>query len=413
MPPTLDLVCLAHLSWDFVYQRPQHLMSRCARVRRVFYIEPPVFDAPAPHMEVSARQDGLSVVTPHLPSALGSTPIAGALGEPAIADTLRLLIDGLLVEHDIAEYIAWYYTPMAINPMRQVRPPAAVTIYDCMDDLAAFADGPKDMPALEQELLTCADLVFTGGYSLYEAKRTAHARVYAFPSGVDAAHFNRARHGLPEPADQAEIPHPRLGFYGVLDERLDRDLIAGVADARPDWHQVLVGPVATQKFDPALLPRRPNIHYLGMKRYDELPAYLAGWDVATLPFARNQATRSISPTKTPEYLVEGKPVVSTSIHDVIHPYGDLGLAHIADTPTDFIVAVEQALDEDVPTRLRVADLFLAGMSWDQTWAEMDQLMEDVVTARLAEAATREDASVGGAVLSGAHRSRSRSNPSSD
>ncbi len=381
MPYSSDLICFAHLGWDFVYQRPQHLMSRCARERRVFYIEPPLFDIldGDRRLEITARGAELRVATPHLPASLDTVPRAAAAGERAVAAALRALIDRMLVEQDIRAFIGWYYTPMALNPTRHLRP--LVTVYDCMDELAAFTDGSPALPALERELLARADLVFTGGYSLYEAKRALHPRVYPFPSGVDAAHFARARQGLSDPADQAAIPHPRLGFYGVLDERLDLDLLAGVADARPDWHQVFVGPVAPHKFDPALLPRRPNLHYLGMKGYDDLPAYLAGWDVATLPFARNRATRYISPTKTPEYLAAGKPVVSTSIHDVVHPYGDCGLVHIADTTAAFVAAVERVLGADRTRRLREGDAFLAGMSWDRTWAEMDSLIADAVAVR--------------------------------
>lgn len=377
-----DLICFAHLGWDFVYQRPQHLMSRCARDRRVFYIEPPAFDAASPTMTVRARPGGVRVATPHLPPALDTVPRAAAAGERAISAALRALIDRMLVEQDIRAFIGWYYTPMTLNPTRHLRP--LVTVYDCMDDLTSFADGPPAMPALERELLGRADLVFTGGRSLYKAKRALHPRVFAFPSAVDGAHFGQARRGLPDPADQASIAHPRLGFVGVLDERLDRDLLAGVADARPEWQQVLVGPVAPHKFDAALLPCRPNIHYLGMKSYDDLPAYLAGWDVATLPFARNRATRYISPTKTPEYLAAGLPVVSTSIQDVIHPYGDRGLVHIADTPAAFVAAVEHAMSEDAAERQREADRFLAPLSWDRTWGEMKRLLDEAVVAPMAD-----------------------------
>ncbi len=376
-----DLVCFAHLSWNFVYQRPQHLMARCARQRRVFYVEPPVFDAEDARLEVWAVRDGLHVATPHLPPSLDTVSSAGALADDAISAHIRALIDGMLSDHDIHSFVAWYYTPMAVNPTRRLRPLA--TVYDCMDELSAFADGPPELPALERELLGRADLVFTGGHSLFEAKRGAHPHVYEFPSAVDVAHFARAREREgPEPADQANIPRPRLGFAGVLDERMDLALVAGVADLRPDWHWVIVGPVAAQKFDSALLPRRPNIHYLGLKAYDDLPAYLAGWDVATLPFARNAATRYISPTKTPEYLAAGLPVVSTSIRDVVHPYGDQGLVHIADAPVDFVAAAEAARAEDAAARRSKADPLLAGMSWDRTWERMDRLLGDVVAATL-------------------------------
>ncbi|HKG14108.1 MAG TPA: glycosyltransferase, partial [Pyrinomonadaceae bacterium] len=235
---------------------------------------------------------------------------------------------------------------------------------------------------LESELMSRADLVFTGGQSLYEAKRDRHPRVYAFPSSIDAEHFGSARDVSEEPADQQGIPHPRLGFFGVIDERLDIELLDEVARLRPEWQLVMIGPVV--KVDPASLPRRENIHYLGMKSYEELPAYLSGWDVALLPFARNESTRFISPTKTPEYLAAGKPVVSTSIRDVVRPYGREGLVHIADTPAEFVAACEAALNEDASARQEKVDAFLAETSWDGTWASMGGLIDAAVAGRRAE-----------------------------
>jgi UDP-galactopyranose mutase len=196
---------------------------------------------------------------------------------------------------------------------------------------------------------------------------------------VDVEHFASARSFAGEPPDQAAIAHPRLGFFGVIDERMDYDLLRGVAAARPGWHLVLIGPTA--KIDPAALPRAANIHYLGAKSYAELPAYIAGWDAAMLPFARNEATRFISPTKTPEYLAAGKPVVSTSIRDVVRPYGQQGLARIADCAADFVAAVESAMAEDAAERIRAADAFLTHTSWDGTWTRMRQLIEEAIAAR--------------------------------
>jgi glycosyltransferase involved in cell wall biosynthesis len=220
-----------------------------------------------------------------------------------------------------------------------------------------------------------ADLVFTGGQSLYEAKRERHRRVYAFPSSVDVPHFLSARQSKADPADQAAIPHPRLGFFGVVDERMDLQLLDAIATARPEWHTVILGPCV--KIDPATLPRHANIHYLGMKKYEELPAYLSGWDVALLPFAKNDSTKFISPTKTPEYLAAGRPVVSTSVRDVVRPYGEQELVHIADSPADFIQAVERALAAP-PTGWRDrVDRFLSDMSWDRTWSEMSSLIDGV------------------------------------
>jgi UDP-galactopyranose mutase len=190
---------------------------------------------------------------------------------------------------------------------------------------------------------------------------------------VDVQHFAQARGPLAEPEDQRLIPHPRLGFFGVIDERMDLALLVGVAKARPDWHLVMLGPVV--KIDAASLPRADNIHYLGSQKYEALPGYVASWDVALLPFARNDATRFISPTKTPEYMAAGKPVVSTSIRDVVRPYGQRGLVRIADTVDEFVAACVAALAEDPVSRIRDADTFLRQTSWDGTWARMRHLVE--------------------------------------
>jgi UDP-galactopyranose mutase len=368
--PAPDLVCLSHLRWDFVYQRPQHLMSRSAAGRRVFFIEEPIFDEGPLRLEVSERDGGVRVAVPRLPEGLTS--------EVARDAAQQCLVERLMADYGVRDFVLWYYTPMALRFTRHLRPFA--TVYDCMDELTAFKGASPLLRSLEQELLVRADLVFTGGQSLYEAKRDRHPRVYAFPSSIDAAHFARARDdSAADPADQSAISRPRLGFFGVIDERFDTELLDAVARLRPRWQFVMIGPVV--KIDPASLPRRPNIHYLGMKSYAELPAYLAGWDVALLPFARNESTRFISPTKTPEYLAAGKPVVSTSIRDVVRPYGEQGFVRIADTPEEFVAACEAAMNEDAAARVERVEGFLAETSWDRTWKQMSDLIEEVASAR--------------------------------
>ena len=369
-----DLVCFSHLRWNFVFQRPQHLLSRFARERRVFFFEEPVYDTRQPQLHVTQSPEGVWVAVPHLPEGLD---------EQQVMDMQRELLDELLLCHHVERYVSWYYTPMALGFSRHLEPLAVA--YDCMDELSAFRGAPPALLHREAELLKLADVVFTGGQSLYEAKRDRHPNVHAFPSSVDVAHFATARRQLQEPADQGFIPHPRLGFFGVVDERMDLGLLEAVADARPDWQLIIIGPVV--KIDPASLPRRPNLHFLGGKLYTELPAYLSGWDVAMLPFARNESTRFISPTKTPEYLAAGKPVVSTSIRDVVRPYGDLGLVHIADTPEDFVRACEAAMTEDRTTWLPRVDAHLATMSWDTTWARMKALLDAAAMQREDERGT--------------------------
>jgi UDP-galactopyranose mutase len=358
-----DVICFSHLRWDFVFQRPQHLMTRCAReCRRLFFFEEPIYeDGAVTRLEVHTSR-GVHVVVPHLPSNIDEDTAVAAQ---------RQLLDALIARQRIASFVAWYYTPMALPFSRHLTP--AAVVYDCMDELASFKNAPAVLKQREAALLRRAGLVLTGGQSLYEAKRHQHDNIHPFPSSVDVDHFARARVIADDPPDQARVPHPRLGFFGVIDERMDIELLDGVAAARPDWHIVLVGPVV--KIDPAQLPRRDNIHYLGPKQYDELPEYIAGWDVALLPFARNEATRFISPTKTPEYMAAGKPVVSTSIRDVVRPYGQQGLVRIADDVPAFVDACDAAMAEDATERLRQADAFLRQTSWDGTWLRIRSLVE--------------------------------------
>lgn len=378
-----DLVCLSHLRWNFVYQRPQHLMVRWARERRVFFIEEPVFSLVTPehpglcfdragHLVITPQPSKVMVVTPHL-----SADLAAASKKHECAAAMQKLVDGLISGYKIEDYLLWYYTPMALTFTRHLTPRSIV--YDCMDELSAFAGAPKELRTKEAELLSLADIVMTGGYSLYEAKRTQHINVHPFPSSVDQAHFAQARKAQPDPYDQASIGRPRLGFFGVIDERMDLGLLAEVATQRPNWQLVLLGPVV--KIDQACLPRAKNIHYLGMKAYDALPSYLSGWDVALLPFARNEATRYISPTKTPEYLAAGKPVVSTGIEDVIRPYGQSGLVRIADNTPDFVAAIEAALCDGCTHLLPQIDAMLAQTSWDSTWQRMKWAIDDATRDR--------------------------------
>jgi UDP-galactopyranose mutase len=370
LPPSgaTDLVCFSHLRWDFVYQRPQHLLTRCARERRVFFVEEPVFGKSSMRLEVREADAGVRVVVPHLPEGLRS--------EIAINAVMKEMTRQLFIDHDINEYVFWYYTPLALKFTDQFNPIASV--YDCMDELSAFKGAHSHLPILEKELFRKVDLVFTGGQSLYEAKRGQHASVYAFPSSIDKSHFGKARNTVRDPEDQTHIPRPRLGFFGVIDERFDIDLLDQVASQRPDWHFVIIGPVV--KIDPDVLPKHSNIHYLGGKKYDELPEYLAGWDIALLLFARNESTRFISPTKTPEYLAAGKPVISTSIRDVVRPYGELQLVEITDTADEFTRAAEKILSGSRTNSdwLAKVDAFLENISWDKTWAQMSDLIDQVI-----------------------------------
>ena len=376
-PLQSDLLCFSHLRWHFVTQRPQHLLTRAARDRRVFFWEEPIWHAEGElplrgdgtlgmHLEITREEPTLWVIRPHI--TWGIDFEAGQ----------RYLLAELLQQFSIHRYIRWYYTPMALGFSQDLTPEA--TVYDCMDELNNFLGAPPELAVRERHLFDAADVVFTGGISLYEAKRLQHANVHAFPSSIDAAHFAQAKVGnLPDPADQAAIPHPRAGFYGVVDERFDITLLAELAALRPNVHFIILGPVV--KIDPATLPQAANIHYLGGKSYAELPAYLAGWDAALLLFALNDATRFISPTKTPEYLAAGKPVVSTPIRDVVRGYGDAHLVVIAHSPQSFAEALDRALEPQSDAWRQAVSQKLTQGSWDSTWAAMQREIDRAIALR--------------------------------
>ena len=361
-------VCLSHLRWNFVYQRPQHLMSRLAAQIPVVYFEEPIPTEEAPWLELRNPMPGLTVAVPRL----AAHECSG--GNAAGAARQRSMLDALLADRGAARPLLWYYTPMALDYSDHLD--ASLVIYDCMDELSGFRFAPATLLEREKQLLEMSDVVFTGGRSLYEAKRRRHANVHAFPSGVDIEHFARARSAPAEPSDQEGIARPRIGYYGVIDERLDYRLIAEAAALRPQYQWIFVGPLA--KVGEADLPRAPNLHYLGQKTYDQLPDYLAGWDVAMMPFALNEATTYISPTKTPEYLAGGRAVISTAVADVVRTYGDCGLVSIAPDAESFVAAADSWITRPWTQQdfADLADRMLASKSWDGVFGGMrDQIVD--------------------------------------
>ncbi len=364
------LICFSHLRWDFVFQRPQHLMTRFARDMDVVYWEEPVVIGRGETARLAVRQaDGqphVRVVVPQLPQGLTMDQAAATLTR--LCDTFATSLYGTVV--------AWYYSPLMLPFSRNLK--VDVVVFDVMDELSKFRFAPDYLLALEQELLDRADVVFTGGSSLFEAKKDRHPNVHCFPSSVDRNHFMAARTGMADPIDQAVLLHPRLGFYGVIDERFDIDLLDAIASLRPHWSWIMVGPVV--KIEDGDLPSRPNIHYLGGKTYAELPAYLGGWDVALMPFAMNESTEFISPTKTPEYLAGGRPVVSTPVKDVVRHYGHLQGVAIAATASEFVEACEAALAlsrDPTGDWLVEADAMLSAASWETVQSRMAGLIDQV------------------------------------
>ncbi|WP_447768259.1 glycosyltransferase family 1 protein [Sphingobacterium faecium] len=356
-----NLLCFSHLSWNFVYQRPQHLLTRFAQDYRVFYFEEPKIGHA--DLYVVHAQDHICIVELLITSHDETTD-----------SRIQALIHQVLKDYHIEQYISWYYTPMALQFTRELKP--EMVIYDSMDELSAFRFAPPQLLELENELFQKADVVFTGGHSLFQAKKHRHHNIHPMPSSIDKQHFGQARGIQQEPEDQKSIGFPRLGFFGVVDERFDIELLREVSVQRPDWQFVIIGPVV--KIDPNDLPRAANIHYLGPKNYTELPAYIAHWDMALILFALNESTEFISPTKTPEYLAAGKPVISTAIKDVVHPYGSAGLVQIVDNPTSFIREAEKiGASKEKEQWLNKVDRFLENESWDHTYAKMNALINQV------------------------------------
>jgi glycosyltransferase involved in cell wall biosynthesis len=362
------LLCFSHLRWDFVYQRPQHIMTLASNTKKVVYFEEPVFeDVQHAFMRINEVGPSVKVVTPVLKVGTGPADIDAAQ---------RRLLDLLVASTPQNLLTTWYYTPMALRFSDHIR--CDVCVYDCMDELSAFKNAPPELVEMERRLLERADVVFTGGQSLYEAKKGMHGSMFPFPSSIDFTHFHQARGQGHDPVDQQSIPHPRVGYFGVIDERLDVDLLARTAQSMPDIHFVMIGPVV--KIDPAGLPRADNLHWLGGKSYAELPSYLRHWDAGWMPFALNAATRYISPTKTPEFLAAGVPLVSTAIVDVVRTYGAKGLVDIVDAG-DVEDKLRALLVRPRDSLLKAVDAYLMDMSWENTWIAMAGHIQRVRSTR--------------------------------
>jgi UDP-galactopyranose mutase len=369
-----DLICVSHLRWDFVWQRPQHLMSRMAGEQRVFYIEEPIAseEATEPRLDtyVWTGEDGAQVTVVRLIQPVEQSRWIGH-GDLLTANTYQTLVREYLQAQNVRQPIMWMYTPMAFGFVSALRP--KFVVYDVMDQLSAFKGAPVELRVHEREMLARAQVVFTGGISLYYDKSPYATSIYPFPSGVEREHFAPAaeREAFPRPDDIAHIAPPILGYYGVIDERMDLALIRHLAESHPEWNIVLVGPVV--KIDPNDVPQLPNVHVTGMKTYDQLPAYLAHFDVALVPFAMNEATRFLSPTKTLEYLAARKPVVSTPIHDVIELYGSV--VDVGYSPEEFAQHVENALTSTPSAdHYEAVDHLLQEYAWDEIASRMQRII---------------------------------------
>ena len=373
-----DLICISHLRWDFVWQRPQHILSRLAKHYRVFFVEEPMTDTSAsePRLAVSAGRGENPVTVIRLMQPAAENYWIGH-GDPRTQDTYEQLLAQFLEQQGSTDRILWLYTPMAAPFVAALDPD--LLVYDVMDELSAFKGAPAALREQDRTMLRTADIVFTGGVSMYRARLPYANNIHLFPSGVEITHFARAaERTMPRPSDLSELSDPVIGYFGVIDERMDMPALEALATSHPEWSIVMLGPIV--KIDPSELPQAPNLHFLGMKDYQELPAYLAYFDVALVPFAMNEATRYLSPTKTLEYLAAGKPVVAAPIADIVELYGDY--VRIAETPQEYVSLTEAALAEigaetAAERRARTArvEKLLQLHSWDYIAGEMQKLIE--------------------------------------
>ena len=353
-----ELVVLSHLRWIFVWQRPQQLISRLARGRRTWFVEEP-WATWVTWPTVRAE--------PHPPVTRVWLDVPGdyqwhvPYSDERAAGYGQQLVE--LVGPPRGQRVVWLYTPMALHLARALEP--ALLVYDVMDDLAAFAKASPEMKERQREALETADVVFAGGRSLHRGVAQLRPDAHLFPSGVDAAHYARARRR------RGARERPAAGYVGVIDERLDLVLVARLAEALPDWELRMIGP-AIEKIDRRDLPQAPNIVYLGSQPYERLPDLMAELDVALMPFALNEATRSISPTKTLEYLAAGLPVVSTRVPDVVADFGDV--VELADDAQGFAAACRRALEADGAAREERVRPLLERSSWDAVAARMDAIL---------------------------------------
>jgi glycosyltransferase involved in cell wall biosynthesis len=358
-----SIIVFSHLRWDFVYQRPQHLLSRLAKNYKIVFIEEPVFEAGKTDILINRPLPNLEVIRP-----------VTSVDQPGFHEAhlpfLRKIVRDIADQH--VNPVVWFYTPMALPLLDEIK--AEAVVYDCMDELSAFRNPPARLLEHESTLLDIADIVFTGGPSLYTAKRYRNPNVHCFPSSVDVQHFRQALDRNTADRAMSDLSKPRLGFYGVIDERFDPSIISQMADAHPDWQIILAGPVV--KINPETLPRQSNIHYLGQQSYSALPKLLAAWEVCLMPFAMNESTKFISPTKSLEYMAAELPIVSTPVKDVVDLHSDV--VEIADTAEEFIAACERVLGmpaEEKRAKIRLMREKLSRTSWDATAAKMSELIQ--------------------------------------
>ena len=375
----IPIIAICHLSWDWVWQRPQQYLSRFAQRHRVLFVETYCSDVEVARIDLHQPEGhpNITVAKTHLPRARWHD---GAFID---AERCRILKETLQRElrGQFDRPLLWFYDPMGVTSFAGQMNERAI-VYDCMDELSQFKGAPPALVERERELLGVADVVFCGGQKMRKKRLPLNANTHFFGTGVDIEHFGQAlaREQKVAPEIAAFGPKPVLGYFGVVDERIDYELLAQLADARSDWQVVMVGP--TCKVDPAEFPQRPNLHFIGARPYAELPALTKGFSVAMMPFALNAATEYINPTKALEYMAAGRPVVSTALDEVRMNFGSV--SRIADSHAEFIAFCEKEVE--APSRARIVrGLKLATENtWEANIARMERHITDALAARAAE-----------------------------
>lgn len=371
------IIVHCHLCWDWVWQRPQQFISRLSQRHKILFVETigpdATLAAPLARFRIAENFPNVTLLRLQFP--------AWRWGDANYVDSeRRRLVQEFLagpVAGQFEQPVQWFYDPMALRSfsghMGEI-----LTVYDCMDELSKFATAPPEIVERERELLAQAEVVFTGGRKLFESKSRFHDNCHFYGCGVDGKHFGQAldENALIHP-DIKNIKRPVLGYFGVVDERMDYRLLAKLADANPNWSVAMVGPVL--KVDEKTMPRRPNLHWLGQRAYSDLPAFCKAFDVCLMPFALNEATEFINPTKALEYMATGRPIVSTAVPDVVRNFGSV--IKIAEDSNDFISICKQVLKQ------RDEDAISAGLALarDNSWDSIVSRLENHVDEALRKA----------------------------
>lgn len=377
------IVVHSHLGWDWVWQRPQQFLSRLSARHRVLFVEGPVpvEGIAAANMTLREVPDfpNIVVVQMQMPAKRWSD---GAWVDKERRRLVQSVLAGPLGQ-SFANPVQWFYDPMAVTAFAGHLNERAL-VYDCMDQLSQFKGAPPELVKRERELLAVADVVFAGGPKMWAAKREHNSNCFSYGCGVDVKHFGKARKATtPLPFDVAQLRGKVLGYFGVVDERMDYELVAALADHDPGWHVVIVGPTA--KVDRKDFPERPNLHWLGGRDYAQLPAYAKAFDVCLMPFAINEATEYINPTKALEYMATATPIVSTAVQDVVLQFSDV--VRVADSHAGFIAFCEREAHRPTASRVRRGLQLARRNTWDSIVAQLEMHVEDVLVSKRAVATT--------------------------